>query len=104
MSTPEEFEVALVKAQAAIAGLRAAPTPPVSAATTITTSMPGEPATARTPARQPAAGADVLPSRSLSQWLKPALILLCIAVAFLQYYYIEISLQISSLPALFTRR
>jgi hypothetical protein len=109
MSTPEEFEVALAKAQAAIAGLRAAP-PPVHAAAPSTSSEPVVQAMA-TPARaasamstptQPEAGAA--PPRAIPTYLKAALIMVCIAVAFLQYYYIEISLQISSLPALFTRR
>jgi hypothetical protein len=100
MSTPEEFEVALVKAQAAIAGLRAAPAVPAPVVPADANSK----AKAEADARQPAVKADAASSRARSKYLKPALVVACIAIAFLQYYYIEISLQISGLPVVFTGR
>jgi hypothetical protein len=99
MSTLEEFELALAKAQAAIAGLRRTPAAAPGAARdmvrdTVRDTQAAAP-TAPAPTAPPAAPAP------LSIWLKAALIVFCVGVAFLQYYYIDVALEIFSMPAAF---
>jgi len=94
MSTPEEFEV---KAQAGIASLRRV-LPASAEAGAAERATQGSTASAE--AQQPAPEAPVL-APAWRRMLKPALVVTCIAVAFLQFYYIDISLQIASLPTLF---
>jgi hypothetical protein len=93
MTKLEEFEASLANAEAALAGLR-------QSQAQLATGGGEQSAILAAPAfgfERPA----VPGARRWSRTTQNLVCLICLTVAFLQYYYIEVQLQIISLPALF---